>query len=199
MKNSPKRVPNSWLNGKMIRRNKARAAVYSLLGLTCLALLTFVLRGGFFSWVSVCKICGAERSSTKVLWVYPLHQVKQSPLSEFVAREQLIGQHQHDWLFGAGGGAGVGCAIGNGRHLFGIIRNDEFPLFLAAVARYRSKDEARLWLARGLDPEQTRDVSFCFGPKESDVADKTSFDQWFATGSWIWNDYTNARQSRIRM
>ncbi len=182
----------------MRRRNKARVVVYSLLGLTCLALLAFVLGGGFFGWVSVCKVCGAERSSIKMLWIYPVHHIKRSPLSEFVAGEHLIGQHQHDWVFGAGGGAGVQCAIGEGRHLFGIIRNDEFKRFLAAVNRYRGEDDARLWLERGLDPEQTRGVLFCFRPDESEVADKASFDKWFATGSWMWNEYTNARLSQVR-
>jgi hypothetical protein len=172
--------------------------VYSLLGLTTLALLAFVSGGGFFRWVSVCKTCGAERSSTEMLWVFPVHQIKQSPLSEYVASELLVGEHQHDWVFGAGGGAGVRCAIGDGRHLFGIIRNDDFQRFLTAVTRYRDKDEARLWLKRGLDPAQSHDVTFCFRPEASDVVDKASFEQWFTTGSWMWNEYTNARLSQVR-
>jgi hypothetical protein len=170
-----------------------RWSVELLLALVVLAVVAYVWGGGFFSSVSVCSVCGAERYSTDWLWVFPVQRVKQTPLSDYVRREGIQTSHEHKWLFGSGGGAGVKCAIGDGRHLFRIIRDADFQSFLAAVEKYRGVQEAKVWLSIGLDPKRVNDVSICFHPDGDAVKDQAGFDRWFKGQSAEWKSNESLR------
>lgn len=174
-------------------RKAIRWILYPVLALSVLAVAAYLVGGGFFGWVSVCGVCGAERFSTDFLWVFPLHRIKPTPLSDFVSREGIQEAHQHNWLFGQGGGAGVRCAIGDGRHLLSIIRDSGFQRFLAAVKKYRGVEESRRWLSIGLDPKRVNDLRVCFDPDAGAVKDRPSFERWFAEELAMWKEYEGAR------
>ena len=170
-------------------RTIIRWSVELLLALVVLAVVAYIWGGGFFSSVSVCSVCGAERYSTEALWVFPMQRIKPTPLSDFVLREGIQNSHEHKWLFGQGGGAGVTCAIGDGRHLFSIVSDSDFQHFLAAVKKYRGVEEAKLWLSTGLDPKRVNGVRMWLRPDAGSVADQPSFDHGFKDQSAEWREY----------
>jgi len=172
----------------MSYRTIIRWSVELFLALVVLAVAAYIWGGGFFSSVSVCGVCGAERYSTDWLWVFPVQQVKQTPLSDYVLRESIQTKHEHKWLFGSGSGAGVKCAIGDGRHLFSIVTDGDFQRFLAAVTKYRGVEEAKLWLRIGLDPKRVNGIRMWFHPDAGSVADLASFDRWFEDQS-AWREF----------
>jgi hypothetical protein len=119
--------------------------------------LAFAAAWGGFGYSSVCTTCGAEQRATD--WQLPLtrvtywrsRSVSETPLSRAIARDGLAGPHEHTWAFANGGGNGVTCAIGEGRHI--ETRSELAAAFLDGVTRYRGADEGRRWAALLLKPE----------------------------------------------
>lgn len=87
---------------------------------------------GAFRYFSVCDQCGALRQTTE--WQIPgssftafTHSTESdSPLSQVLLTNGIVKPHAHRWLFGAGGGNGVSCAIGPGRHIRSVADSEEF-------------------------------------------------------------------------
>jgi hypothetical protein len=177
-------------------RKAIRPLLYVVLALSVLGVGAFVLGGGFFRWGSVCGVCGAERDSIERFWVFRAHRVKPTPLSEFVLREGIQIAHQHNWLFAHGGGAGVKCAIGPGRHLWGIIRDSDFQRFLVAVKKYHGLEESRRWLSIGLDPKRAFTVRYSFRPDADALKDKESFDRWLDEEVTTWREFENTKSDQ---
>jgi hypothetical protein len=180
------RIPAALAEHMMQRHRIPRWIAYGALCAIALGTCKYVLGGGFFQWTSFCSISGAERQSTRLLWIIPWHKTFATQLSAFATREGLVGAHPHDWLFAAGGGSGVRCAIGQGRHLIGVVRDDQYCSFLRALRDYRGVDGATAWLHRGLDPAQSIDVVSTFRATGSEFGDRDSFDRWFDQQTEVW-------------
>jgi hypothetical protein len=136
---------------------------------------------GPFSSVSVCRICGAEKISTKLFGIE--HDTeKTTPLSAFVTEKHIAGEHNHIWLFGQGSGGGVMCAIGEGRHLFWTIDNKGVVSFLDLVNTYDGKEQARAYLERFLNPDRMLDAREFSLSKEEEIElnSKEKFDKWLS-------------------
>lgn len=95
-------------------------------------LLTFTLIIGRFGFYSVCDQCGALRHTTD--WQLPLTSLtvfshsteSETPLNQVLLTNSIVKPHNHHWLFGQGGGNGVTCAIGSGRHIRPAANSKEF-------------------------------------------------------------------------
>ncbi|MES2661406.1 MAG: hypothetical protein V4689_22490 [Verrucomicrobiota bacterium] len=120
----------------------------SLLGLRAAAWLF----GGSFRSTEVCNRCGATQHIRRVMWI-PFRETRQTPLSDYLRSLEGAAFHSHRWLFAAGGGGLVRCALGEGRALFPVIRSEETVLALKSIRQHRGEAEAAIWTARLLDPK----------------------------------------------
>ncbi|MFN0052533.1 MAG: hypothetical protein ACKV0T_10085 [Planctomycetales bacterium] len=115
-----------------------------------------------FHYFSVCGDCGAVRnSSERQIPVFPFpywrsHAIQETVLSRTVARLGLIGQHEHRWLFGHGGGNGIQCALGSGRHIRKSADSDLVAIFLENTWEYEGEESAGEWLAFALSPDDSQ-------------------------------------------
>jgi hypothetical protein len=146
--------------------------------------LAFGAFWGAFSYSSVCTTCGAEQHATD--WQLPMlpvtywrtRSVSETPLSRAMARDGLVGPHQHTWAFARGGGNGVMCAIGPGRHV--NVNAPDVVAFLDAVTQYRGVDEGRRWAAMFLLPKPGGPASYVTidEPREG-FPTKEGFEMWW--------------------
>jgi hypothetical protein len=68
-------------------------------------------------------------------------------------KHRLIANHEHEWLFGHGGGNGVKCAIGPGRHLRSSFESTNVAAFVEALTKYTDQQTVSKWLTRLQNPE----------------------------------------------
>ncbi len=178
----------------MPMRNKVRWMVFPPLILIALLSLKFVYGGGFFRWTSICEVCGAEQNTTEILWLFPWHRFKDTPLSEFVRREDIQGVHTHQWLFCQGGGNGILCALGSAHNLLSIVQDQSTQRFLGAVKRFKGPEEARVWLQKFLEPKQSDNLRSFFHPEQDDIKDKQSFNGWLEAQTLNWKEFQQENQ-----
>jgi hypothetical protein len=117
-------------NMKALTAKQRWAAICAFAVLATAATFTFI--GDPFGYFSVCDRCGALRRTTE--WKLPLSEFtvftrsveSETPLSRAVLTNGIVQPHTHHWLFGHGGGHGVKCAIGQGRHIRPAADSQEF-------------------------------------------------------------------------
>jgi hypothetical protein len=113
-------------------------AVFAVLA--TVATLTFI--GNPFTYYSVCDRCGALRHTTDLklplteFTVFTDSVQTETPLSRLLLTNGIVQRHTHRWLFGHGGGHGVRCAIGTGRHIRGTADSVEFSRFVLMLHRH---------------------------------------------------------------
>ena len=126
------------------------------------SLVTFTVVSGPFDYSSVCDRCGALRHTTD--WELPFTEFtvfsqsteSSSPLSRLLLTNSIVLSHPHHWLFINGGGHGVKCAIGPGRHIRPAADSEEFAallLTLHQLGQFAFRDR----VLRGVfDPDTSR-------------------------------------------
>lgn len=120
-------------------RLKKIAVAFAIVALVVLAASALFGRFGF---TSVCSQCGAIRDTTD--WQFPLTSVTvfshssehASPVSTVLTSSGIVATHQHQWLFCQGGGNGVKCAIGGGRHIKPVVESDDVAAIISASQRF---------------------------------------------------------------
>jgi len=118
------------------RRIAIVCAFVAVVGLTVSALF------GRFGFTSVCSRCGAIRDTTDwqipltSITVFSLSSTHASPVSTILTSTGIIVAHEHKWLFCQGGGNGVRCAIGAGRHIRPAVESDGVAAVIAASQRF---------------------------------------------------------------
>ena len=121
-----------------------------------------ILCGEPFAYYSVCDVCGAMRNTWD--WRTPLTEltvfsrsiVNETTLSRVLLTNSIVQPHAHHWLFGQGGGHGVKCAIGPGRHIYPAAESAEFASLVLDLHR-RGEIGFRDRVLRGVfDPETSR-------------------------------------------
>lgn len=115
------------------------------------------------SYTAVCTKCGAEErvQEWKVPgtdWTFFRRSSEiATPFSKSLSASRLVGAHDHNWLFAAGGGNGTRCAIGEGRYLWTIIRQPKSAHLLEAIQLYEGENHAQQFLKLALDPGRSQD------------------------------------------
>ena len=97
---------------------------------------------GAFGSSSVCNRCGKIRDTRR--WEIPLTRVAlfstssehETPVSMELVRSGTISEHEHEWLFSSGGGNGVTCALGEGRHIRPAVQSEGVASILATSRRF---------------------------------------------------------------
>ena len=151
-----------------------------------------------FNYFSVCSQC-ATIQNTKDLQL-PLigvtystsHTIKTTPLSELLAKNKLIKEHQHQWIFASGSGNGVVCAIGSGRYL---NQHAHSPMILSFLSHWlqRDKAKAKLWTKVILHPDSTY-IDHMLPFYKDNITDD-DFDRWYRT----WRNKDNRYSSYLSM
>ena len=134
-----------------------------------------------FSSSSVCRHCGSMRHSTKYYFpftstvVWESHSSVSTPVSEVLMGRGLVPRHEHGWLFCSGGGNGVTCAIGSGRHIRSTVNRSEVADLLAFMAAHDLTNELNTVRLAIFDPQMswsTAGYSILFTAEEFDHADE---------------------------
>lgn len=131
----------------------------------------------FFFWGSYCKECGAARSSRNIFWI-PIHRVQETKLSSFLESIDYNQGHRHEWLFSGGGGGGVLCAIGEGRHLREVVAEADTITFLAKAWRFLPPEEFRAALRRILSNPWPVETKILIATATSQQNFLTAFAEW---------------------
>lgn len=123
---------------------------FSLFILGILLLLAAAWLGeGFFHKAEICTTCGAQRHTDRYLWI-PFWKVTQTPLSGFYRRNIAENCPHAEWLFIAGSGGPISCALGRGRAIHG---DEETVRALEMILQHRGKETALQWFSRLMDPK----------------------------------------------
>jgi hypothetical protein len=120
-------------------RRKRIAVAFAIVAVAVLAASALF---GRFYFTSVCSQCGAIRDTTE--WQIPLTRISvfrhssehASPVSIVLSSGGIVPAHEHQWLFCQGGGNGVTCAIGEGRHIRPVVESDGVAAVIAASQRF---------------------------------------------------------------
>ncbi|KAF0180066.1 MAG: hypothetical protein FD161_1079 [Limisphaerales bacterium] len=163
-------------------RKHARAAMLLVIGI---ALSFIALHAGEFSYYSICQSCGKWRT-TRVIgvhaWNWSLltrHEERDTPLSLLLWKDGIGKPHEHVWLFGQGGGNGVKCAIGHGRHLAGNVNDPTLVQFLADARKFGQGQVASNVLAVAMNPKTSYDARHLVsGYPETGFATRGYFLDW---------------------
>ena len=135
-------------------------ALISLPAVACV-IVALALSHARFGSTSVCAICGARENATE--WQIPLTSLtywrtsasESTVLSAYLEAHGYVPPHTHKFIFAAGGGNGVLCAIGRGRHLWTAVDSPEVPTFLDVIQRCDGPAARLRWQAFILDPEKS--------------------------------------------
>jgi hypothetical protein len=157
----------------------------------CLAAVAVIGPCRFGSY-SVCTRCGEGRGTSSrqvpILSInyWTTHRADQTELSRAVSATQLIGPHDHEWLFVHGNTFPIfSCALGRGGAVANIARSAQVAAFVKNVTEYDSPAAARRWLGQILDPTSSRYFFFalreCQFP-ESGFSDEAGYKEWAASG-----------------
>jgi hypothetical protein len=173
--------------------------IWASVAILCVSTIAFWSR---FRYASICTTSGEMQQTT--LWQIPKTDITywrsasviETPLSKVIAENHLGRNSLHAWLFASGGGNGILCSIGDGRHLYTAVLSTGVATFVAAETKYRDHDEARHWVDLLLDPKTSNGVAGII--RMSDVPasgfhNKQDFEQWrlehretFDIGMEIW-------------
>jgi hypothetical protein len=166
----------------------------------CLLLAFAVLLGHFCS-TEIFTTCGEMHDITEYqipltnFTYFTTRRTSPTPFSIAVARAGLVSpNHTHQWLYASGGGNGVICAIGDGRHLYNAVISPEVATFLQATATYRGRAAAQSWTKALLDPKRSDDATSGIrssGMPTSGFPDKAAYDNWLLTQSVPLDDWLN--------
>jgi hypothetical protein len=161
------------------KRIAIACAIVAVVGLTVSALF------GRFGFVSVCGRCGAIRDTTEwqipltSLTVFRLSSEHASSVSEVLTRTGIVAAHEHKWLFCQGGGNGVRCAIGEGRHIRPAVESDGVAAVIAASQRF-GELQFRDRVLRALFDPKTAEAVRGFGTLTNGFADASAFRLWLS-------------------
>jgi hypothetical protein len=163
---------------------------------------TFTLITGPFGYSSVCDKCGASRHTTD--WQLPLTDLtvftysteSDSPLSRVLLTNGIVPAHSHHWLFSVGGGNGVRCAIGPGRHIRPAAGSEEFAAIVLTLHQ-RGQIDFRDRVLRGVFDPRTSELFWRLGfnaPKTTTSA--TEIQGWIAEQSEYLDEMVAAYKKR---
>ena len=117
---------------------------------------------GRFGYSSVCSLCGLESRNTEIHFglfetrFAPTQQLETNAMAAVLLNRPELLNHQHTWVFATGGGAGVKCAIGHGRHLWQAVHSTTVATFLEVLGSAKETNSLWRWRDRLLDPKQSR-------------------------------------------
>lgn len=117
------------------------------------------LSQGRFGYSEVCRQCGTIRQATE--WQIPFTRLtmfrstseRQTPVSQALLGTGLAKQHEHHWLFVAGGGNGTMCAIGDGRHISPTAESAGVARLIEASHKYGDRQFCDKLLQTVFDPK----------------------------------------------
>lgn len=158
---------------------------------------------GAFGFSSVCTRCGAIRDSTE--WQIPLTRITifrtssehQTPVSTELLRSGVVSNHEHQWLFSSGGGNGVICAIGEGRHIIPVVESSGVAAILAAGQRF-GEVQFRDRLVRFIFDSKTSEAVRVLGlsAPTNGFTDATEYHAWLSREAEFFDDTVRMYRKR---
>jgi hypothetical protein len=181
-------------------RRKRRTAL--VVGFAVLILAGSALFGAF-GFSSVCTRCGSIRNTTE--WQIPLTRVTlfrtssehETPVSAELLRSGAVSRHEHQWLFSSGGGNGVTCAIGQGRHIRPVVQSDSVASILAASQRFGEVQFRDRLVVLMFDPKTSEAVrGLGFSAPTNGFTDASEFRKWLGDETEYFDQMVTMYQKR---
>jgi hypothetical protein len=160
---------------------------------------------GRFSYSSVCRQCGAVRDTAE--WQVPLTSAtvirnsteRDTPVSRTLQQLGLVLHHEHQWLFVAGGGNFVRCAIGEGHSIFPSLDSDGVARLLESVNEFGEIEFRDKVLCALFDPavsEEVRGLGLSF--PTNGFAQRAELHSWIAGNTVLFDEMVAARKERAK-
>lgn len=161
----------------------------TITGVGLLLALALYLMGGIFSYSSICRHCGASQSGRRCfipdtqICYFHATSVHATPVSKVLESTGIVGAHEHDWRLAQGGGNGIFCAIGEGRHLTGV-KSENVASLISAADRFGETAFRDEMVKALLEPKSSHLVYALEHRVEGgDLADAETFHSWLAEHS----------------
>jgi hypothetical protein len=145
-----------------------------------------------FYYDSVCSQCGAIQSTTE--WQLPLNHhcffrrstVEATALSSYLTSSGVVGTHQHQWLFGHGGGNGVQCALGDGDNIRATVTSPEVVHLLAYSRQFGEQEESSNLLRFAFDRDISRAIlSLATHAPTNGFVSREAYRVWITDQRWF--------------
>lgn len=146
------------MTAKQIKRRRLLLAY--LLGFLAIMLLIGPCR---FNHISVCSVCGRIRHTSRR--TFPLvaipywssHSEESTPFSDVCLATGLVGDHEHQWQFVAGGQSVFGrpfglSGSGRGSIIIVVAKSEQAANFIKCLVAFDSRKKAENWKETLLDP-----------------------------------------------
>lgn len=139
-----------------------------------------------YGYFSACSKCGRIRTTeARVLPLVGLpywqtHQEEETSLSSTCSRLGLVTNHEHEWVFGHGGGSGM---FGSGRALLqpSILKSPDVVRFVEHVANI-DRNIAVKWAERFLEPSTSPEAEMAIlagGFRANKFESDEAFGKWW--------------------
>lgn len=154
--NDKKDIVNAFAKNKLMQKSFVQLVLFGI--------CAFVLfRLPIFHSTLICFRCGMvnyrqDRQLPYIPFTWKrTNKIEHTPLSRLLTEEGIIASHEHDWIFVAGNGNFIVCALGDGRSMMGV-HEDQSVSFIRNIITYLDKKTARRWALRILHPDISHGV-----------------------------------------
>lgn len=158
----------------------------------------------YFSYDSVCSLCGAIQQTTR--WHLPHSQhsfykrsgTKPTALSSYLTSSGIVAAHEHQWLFGYGGGNDIFCALGPGDGIRATVTSAKVARLLSMSRQFGDPKKFNELMRYAFDPGMSRTVLRIAARMPLNGFTSTeAYQSWFTDQSSLINDALEmAKQSR---
>ncbi|MCY2953349.1 MAG: hypothetical protein NTU53_15425 [Planctomycetota bacterium] len=147
-------------SSRRLRLLFTRRALLSILAVILILAIIGPFRYGYFSVCSVCgRVQGTSRRELPLIclayWIS--HSEEDTLISKTVTSAGLVTAHQHDWVFGHGGGNGR-FGSGPGISMRRAADSPDMVRLIQTIAQYEGKAAAQRLIHKLLDYRTTREV-----------------------------------------
>lgn len=148
---------------KIKQKFMERAAIIILV--VAVATVAISATFGRYRYWMICDKCAMIQSRAEwhlpltELFLYRHSQEKPTPVSRILLQDGIVAGHEHHWVFGTGGGNGIKCAIGLGRHIFPAAESEGVAAIIDASHRYGAHEFRDRVVGALLDPQRSDTVS----------------------------------------
>jgi hypothetical protein len=174
-----------------------------LIGVGSLFVLTAALAFWPFCFFhdSVCSQCGALQHVTE--WQLPHSRysffrrfsVEPTVLSDYLLSSGVVSAHEHQWLFGHGGGNGVRCALGDGDRIRATVGSADVARLLSMTRQFGEQQQSRELLRFAFDRDMSRSIRFLAANVPTNgFASAEEYRVWIADNRWLVDDALEIEQ-----
>lgn len=125
-------------------------------------------------------------------------RVDATALSSYLTSSGAVAAHEHQWLFGHGGGNGILCALGPGDSIRAAVTSAKVARLLSVSRQFGGQKQSTEFLRHAFDRAMSR-IILCIAERvpSNGFASAKAYQIWFTDQKWLIDDALEmAKQSR---